>query len=78
MKVVREEDKVMINQRQHFAGISDAAWNFFVGGYQPAQKYLKERESRKLTPDEIGHYQKIIVVLTETEKLMKKVDDVLA
>ena len=78
MKVAREEDKVMINQRQYFAEISDTVWNFFVGGYQPAQKYLKERESRKLTLDEIRHYQKIIIVLTETEKLMKKIDGVIA
>lgn len=77
-KIVRRESKVKINQQQYFTGISDAVWNFYVGGYQPAQKYLKERKGRKLTPDEIIHYQKIIVVLIETEKLMDKINEIVA
>ena len=40
----------------------------------PAQKYLKDRKGRNLTSDEIEHYQKIIKVLFETDKLMKEID----
>ena len=49
------------------------AWNFYIGGYQPAQKYLKDRRGKKLTNDEIEQYQKIIKVLVETDKLMKEI-----
>ena len=73
-QVKREKSRVHINDTQHFAGVPEAAWNFHIGGYQPAQKYLKDRKDRKLTPDEIRHYQKIIVALVETAKIMQKID----
>ena len=73
-QVKREKDKVHINKAQYFAEIPEAAWNFHIGGYQPAQKYLKERKNRKLTSDEILHYQKIIVALVETANIMQKID----
>ena len=73
-QVKREKDKVRINKTQHFAEIPEVAWNFHIGGYQPAQKYLKERKDRELTPDEIRHYQKIIVALVETEKITQEID----
>ena len=71
-----EAGKVWINKTQHFAQAPKAAWEFYIGGYQPAQKYLKDRRDRALTPDEINHYQKIIVALVETAKVMKKIDTV--
>ena len=73
-QVKREKDKVRINNTQYFAEIPEVAWRFHIGGYQPAQKYLKDRKDRKLAPDEIRHYQKIIVALVETAKIMQKID----
>ena len=73
-QVKREKDKVRINNTQHFARVPEAAWNFHIGGYQPAQKYLKDRKNRKLAPDEIRHYQKIIVALVETAKIMREIN----
>ncbi|WP_231507415.1 MULTISPECIES: type ISP restriction/modification enzyme [unclassified Flavobacterium] len=52
------------------------AWNFYIGGYQPAQKWLKDRKERKLEFDDIAHYQKIIVALSETDRLMKVIDTI--
>ena len=68
--------KVYINKTQHFAEVPQTAWDFYIGGYQPAQKYLKDRRDRALTWDEIAHYQKIIVALVETAKVMKQIDAV--
>ena len=65
---------VHINQTQHFSDVPETAWNFYIGGYQPAQKWLKDRKGRTLTSDDIGHYQKIIVALTETARLMGEID----
>ena len=73
-QVKREKDKVRINKTQYFAEIRDVAWDFHIGGFQPAQKYLKDRKGRELTFDERCHYQKIIVALVETEKIMKEID----
>ena len=73
-QIKREKDKVRINKTQYFAKIHDVAWNFHIGGFQPAQKYLKDRKDKELTFKEIDHYQKIIVALVETEKIMRKIN----
>ncbi|MFH0773932.1 MAG: type ISP restriction/modification enzyme [bacterium] len=46
--------------------------HFYIVGYQPAQKWLKDRKGRTLTNTDIEHYQKMIVALSETERIMKK------
>ncbi|MBU4486138.1 MAG: N-6 DNA methylase, partial [Candidatus Delongbacteria bacterium] len=68
--------KVYINDTQYFDGVPEVAWNFYIGGYQPAQKWLKDRKGRKLEFDDILHYQKIIVALTETDRIMQVIDGV--
>jgi predicted helicase len=68
--------RVWINDEQYFDKVPLVAWEFYIGGYQPAQKWLKDRKDRKLEFDDILHYQKIIVALTETDRLMKEVDEV--
>ena len=67
---------VWINDTQYFSGVPQIAWEFYIGGYQPAQKWLKDRQGRELTFDELLHYQKIIVALTETDRLMREIDAV--
>lgn len=73
-KVIYKEQKVFINKEQYFGNVPETAWSFFIGGYQPAQKWLKDRKGRTLTNADIEHYQKIVVVLAETEKIMKDID----
>ena len=68
--------KVYINDKQYFDNVPLVAWEFFIGGYQPAQKWLKDRKERQLEFDDILHYQKIIVALTETDRLMREIDKI--
>ena len=75
-KITRKENRVYINKTQYFEGVSDLAWNFYIGGYQPLQKWLKDRKGRMLSDEDIIHYQKIVVALTETDRLMKEIDEV--
>ncbi len=75
-KISYESGKVKINQSQYFEGIAPNIWEFFIGGYQPAQKWLKDRKGKILSFEEILHYQKIVVALSETERLMKEIDQV--
>ena len=71
-----ENGNVYINDTQYFAHVPEVAWNFYIGGYQPAQKWLKDRKGRKLEFEDIRHYQKIIVALSETDRLMKEIDKI--
>lgn len=68
--------KVFINETQYFDKVSQIAWEFYIAGYQPAQKWLKDRQGRILEFEDILHYQKIIVALTETDRLMKEIDTI--
>jgi very-short-patch-repair endonuclease len=68
--------KVYINATQYFENVPELAWSFYIGGYQPAQKWLKDRKGRALTHDDIAHYQKIIAALANTHRLMQAIDGV--
>jgi predicted helicase len=68
--------KVYINDTQYFDNVPEVAWNFYIGGYQPAQKWLKDRKGRTLGFEDILHYQKIIVALCETDRIMKEIDGI--
>ena len=48
--------------------------NSILGGYQPAQKYLKDRKGRTLTPEDVMHYENIITVLIETDRIMQGIN----
>lgn len=68
--------RVWINNTQYFDHVPAVAWEFYIGGYQPAQKWLKDRYGRQLSFEEILHYQKIIVALAETDRIMQEIDHV--
>jgi len=68
------ESRVYINETQYFANVPQVAWEFYIGGYQPAKKWLKDRKERELLFDDILHYQKIVVALTETSRIMGEID----
>jgi len=65
--------KVQINAGQYFENVPIVAWNFYIGGYQPAQKWLKDRKGRTLNFDDVRHYQKIIKILAETDRIMNEI-----
>ena len=73
----RNSGRVWVNDEQYFEDVPKIAWEFYIGGYQPAQKWLKDRKGRTLDHNDIFHYQKIIVALTETNRVMKEIDKVL-
>ncbi|HET7577294.1 MAG TPA: type ISP restriction/modification enzyme [Sphingomicrobium sp.] len=69
-----ELGRVHINKDQYFDGVPAIAWNFHIGGYQPAQKWLKDRRGRTLSFDDITHYQRIVKILAETDRIMKQIE----
>lgn len=75
-KPTYKDGNVYINDEQYFGNVPEVAWNFWIGGYQPARKWLKYRKGQQLTNEDIEHYQKIMVALVETDRLMKEIDKV--
>ena len=73
-----EQNRIYINSEQYFEGVPKSAWNFYIGGYQPAQKWLKDRKGMKLSFEDVKHYQCIIYVLQQTERIMQEIDQLLS
>lgn len=71
------DNRVYINNEQYFEGVPQSAWNFYIGGYQPAQKWLKDRKGQTLSFEDVKHYDRIIYVLLETERLMGEIDKII-
>ncbi len=69
-----QNNRVYINEEQYFEGVPECAWNFYIGGYQPAQKWLKDRKGMTLSFEDVKHYQGIIYVLQQTGKIMDEID----
>ncbi len=75
-KVKFENGKVFINEKQYFGNVPEVAWNFFIGGYQSAQKWLKDRKGQTLSNKDLEHWQKMIIALFETDKIIKEIDEI--
>ena len=66
--------RVLINETQYFDNVPCSAWEYFIGGYQPAQKWLKDRKGRTLSFDDLAHYKSIVLALEETRRLVAQID----
>lgn len=74
---IYQDEKIHINDQQYFSNVPEQVWNFYIGGYQPAQKWLKDRKGQILQFEDIRHYQKILSTLEKTDSLMDAIDTVL-
>jgi hypothetical protein len=68
-----KDGKVWINDTQYFDAAPELSWGFYIGGYQPAQKWLKDRKGRALSYDDVKHYQRILKILSETDRIIKTI-----
>jgi hypothetical protein len=78
-RVTHEKHTVWLDKDQTagFAGVTEEIWNFHIGGYQVCEKWLKDRKGRTLSKEDIQHYRKIIVAISETIRLMTEIDEVI-
>ena len=58
-----------------FQGVPEGVWDFHIGGYQICHKWLKDRKGRMLSDEDVAHYQKIIVALNETIRIMANIEE---
>lgn len=79
-KISWSRDTVWVDKAQTigFRGVREEVWNFHVGGYQVCEKWLKDRKGRTLSKDDLAHYHKIVVALSETIRLMGLIDEAIA
>ena len=66
--------RVWINADQYFEGVAPETWAFAIGGYRPAEKWLKDRKGRALSFDDIAHYRHICAALAATPRIMARID----
>lgn len=69
-----DSNRLYINESQYFDKVRPKVWNYYIGGYQVLDKWLKDRIGRELSLDDQLHYRKIITALSETIKLQKRID----
>lgn len=72
-KLDESSGRVWINDQQYFDNVPLIAWELHIGGYQPAQKWLKDRVRRVLSTEEIRHYLKVITALVETNRVINEI-----
>ena len=73
-KYIEKHERVHINKTQYFETVPQEIWEFHIGGYQVLHKWLKDRRGRKLSYDDLKHYQQIMVALSETIRIMSEID----
>lgn len=66
--------QVRINSEQFFSGVEKKVWEFQIGGYQVCEKWMKDRKGRKLSAEDVRHYQKIVAAIHQTIRLMAEID----
>ncbi len=74
-KIEYKDNKVYINSTQYFDGVKQKVFDFYIGGYQPAQKWLKDRKGSTLTYQDILHYEKILASQAKTIEVMSIIDN---
>ena len=81
-----DNGKMPINATQWFEDVPEESVEFSIGGYQPLKKWLYDRAEkgganpapgRMLSDNDILHYRRMVVTITETRRLMDKIDSVI-
>lgn len=70
-----KERRVYINDSQYFEGIESEVWDYYIGGYQVLDKWLKDRKDRMLSSEDVKHYCRIVTALAKTIDIQKKIDE---
>lgn len=76
---LHEDNGIWIDdaKRSGFQPVDSDVWSFTIGGYEPAQKWLKDRKGRVLTKADIRHYEKILYAIEQTIRIMAEIDEVI-
>ncbi len=68
--------RIYINEKQFFTNVAPEVWDYFIGGYQVLDKWLKDRKDKSLSSEEINHYIKVIEALKHTLEIQTNIDKI--
>lgn len=74
----QKKEHVHINPEKWFAGVPPEVWEYHIGGYQVAEKWLKDRKGRQLSSEEVAHYTRVVTAIAETINIQRPLDDLFA
>jgi len=74
----QQKERVLINPEKWFTGIPPEVWEYHIGGYQVAEKWLKDRKSKGLSSEEVAHYARVVTAIAETISIQQSLDDLYA
>ena len=72
-----ENGKIYFNDTQYFDNVPQEVWEFYIGGYQVADKWLKDRVNTDISYNDISHYQNILYAIEETINIMNELDQLM-
>jgi predicted helicase len=77
VKVTYDQNKtrVHINLEKWFVGIPLEVWEYYIGGYQVVERWLKDRKGRTLSSEEVAHYARVVTAIAETISIQRPLDD---
>jgi predicted helicase len=73
----KQNGRVYINKTQYIDNVPPEIYNFYIGGYQVCNKWLKDRKGREFTDDDFEHYSQMIVILKRTIEIMANIDQII-
>ena len=76
IKYDKEGERVYINKAQYFEGLTENIWQYYIGGYQVCNKWLKDRKGKVLFLDDIKHYCKVATAIKHTINIQKSIDEI--
>ena len=74
----QKKEHVHINPEKWFTGFRPEVWEYHIGGYQVAEKWLKDRKGRELSSEEVAHYTRVVTAVAETISIQRFLDDLFA
>ena len=65
-KVSYKEGKVYIDDNTVLASVDEGVWNFTMCGYQPLQKWLKDRRGLRIEKHDIDRFRNMQICIEKT------------
>ena len=65
-KIFWSDDTVWLDKGETagFAGVPEQVWNFYIGGYQICDKWLKDGKGRVLSNEDVEHYHRMVLAVS--------------
>lgn len=65
-----KEQKLFINETLYFCGVSQAVWEYKIGGYQVLDKYLKSHKNEEI---DYQHFSQVIKTLDKSLEIESQI-----